>query len=110
MWKMWLEGKAQSPYGELMTYQSEINNGGHDQYFFNVANNANIQKEVSVLKTVLSKKLIDNLEKAYQAYLLIEENDDEKAEEMMKQYDDVFYENQKEINCLLEAYATKIKL
>lgn len=33
MWDLWAEGRADSPYAELMTYQSEINNGGHDQYF-----------------------------------------------------------------------------
>ncbi|MGN0805286.1 MAG: hypothetical protein ACI4MS_07880, partial [Candidatus Coproplasma sp.] len=37
MWKLWADEKAQSPYAELMTYQSEINNGGHAQYFFNLS-------------------------------------------------------------------------
>ena len=32
MWELWVEGKVESPYAELMTYQSEINNGGHGQY------------------------------------------------------------------------------
>ena len=36
MWELWAEGKAGSPYAELMTYQSEVNNGGHSQYFSNV--------------------------------------------------------------------------
>lgn len=71
MWEMWSEGKINSPYEELMTYQSEINNGGHDQYFVNVENNSDIQKEMSALKTILSEELTDNLEKAYQAYLLL---------------------------------------
>ena len=31
-----IEGKAESPYAELMTYQGDINNGGHSQYFSNV--------------------------------------------------------------------------
>ena len=26
MWELWTEGKVKSPYFELMTYQSEINN------------------------------------------------------------------------------------
>lgn len=33
MWELWAEEQAESPYAELMTYQSEIDNGGHDQYF-----------------------------------------------------------------------------
>ena len=82
MWELWVEGNAESPYAELMTYQSEINNGGHDQYFTNVENTSDLQKDMSVLESILSEKLKQNLQKAYQAYLLLEEKeDDEYAEE-----------------------------
>ena len=111
MWDLWAEGEVESPYAELMTYQSEINNGGHGQYFCNVENNDDLGKEISVLETILSDKLIENLHKAYKAYLVLEENeDDEKAEEIMKQCDDTFYENEEEINSKLQAYADKIRL
>ncbi len=111
MWDLWTEQKVDSPYAELMTYQSEINNGGHDQYFLNVENTGNLEKEMSVLDKVLSAKLKDNLRKAYQAYLALEENeDDEDAEEMLEQCDDTFYENEEEINHALEEYASKIEL
>ena len=33
MWELWTEAKVEVPYAQLMTYQSEVNNGGHDQYF-----------------------------------------------------------------------------
>jgi len=33
MWDLWVEGSAESPYSELMEYESEVNNGGHSQYF-----------------------------------------------------------------------------
>ena len=65
MWDLWVEGRTDSPYSELMTYQSEINNGGHDQYFFNIENSGNLQKEMAILKTVLPAKLRDNLQNAY---------------------------------------------
>lgn len=111
MWELWAEGEADSPYAELMTYQSEINNGGHDQYFLNVENTGDLQKEMSALETVLSAKLKNNLQKAYKAYLVLEEKeDDEKAEEIMEQCDDVFYENEEEINHILEQYSAKIEL
>ena len=111
MWELWTEGEADSPYAELMTYQSEINNGGHDQYFLNVGNIGDLQKEMSVLETVLSIKLKNNLQKAYKAYLVLEEKeDDEKAEEIMEQCDDMFYENEEEINHILEEYSAKIEL
>ena len=111
MWELWTEGQVDSPYAELMTYQSEINNGGHDQYFLNVGNTGDLPKEMSVLETVLSAKLKNNLQKAYKAYLVLEEKeDDETAEEIMEQCDDMFYENEEEINRILEEYAAKMEL
>lgn len=111
MWELWEEGKAESPYTELMTYQSEINNGGHDQYFTNVENTADLKKELYALKSVLSPKLINNLQKAYKAYLVLSQNEnDDDAQEIIEQCDDIFYENEEEINKILEEYATKIKL
>ena len=111
MWDMWVEGQVDSPYAELMTYQSEINNGGHDQYFTNVENTGDLQKEIMVLRNVLSPKLNENLKKAYEAYVILEEKDEaEQAEEALSQCDDVFYENEDEVNCILEEYADKVKL
>lgn len=110
MWDLWAEEKAASPYSELMKYHSEVNNGGHGQYFINVENNGNLKNEMSALAQILSAKLNANLEKAYAAYLALEERDDEKAEETLDQCDDVFYENEQEIICALEAYASKMQL
>lgn len=112
IWDMWVEGTAQSPYAELMTYQSEINNGGHRQYFSNVENTGDLQKEMSVLKTALSEELIDNLQKAHQAYLSFEESDyeDDKSDEIMDKCDNLFYEKEEEIDRILKEYATRIEL
>ena len=111
LWDLWAEGEVDSPYAELMTYQGEINNGGHSQYFCNIKNNDDLIKEMSVLENILSDKLIDNLHKAYKAYLILEENEyDEKAEEIIEQCDDTFYENEEEINNKLQKYADKIQL
>ena len=110
MWDLWAEEKAESPYAQLMTYQSEINNGGHDQYFNNVENIADLQNEISVLETILPVIHRDNLRKAYKAYLVLKEKDDEEAEKILEQCDDAFYENETELNCILEEYAQKIEL
>lgn len=111
MWDLWTEEKAESPYAELMTYQSEVNNGGHDQYFVNIENTGDLEKEMSALEQILSAKLKENLKKAYQAYLVLEENeDDENAEEVLEQCDDTFWENEEEINQALEEYASKMQL
>ena len=111
MWELWVEGKADSPYAELMTYQSEVNNGGHDQYFFNTENTGDLQREMSVLETILTVKHKNNLRKAYDAYLVLAKKEgDEKAEGILEQCDDLFYENEEEINIILEKYASRIKL
>ena len=110
MWELWAEEQVDSPYAELMTYQSEINNGGHAQYFDNVSSISDLQKEMSSLETVLPSQLKGTLKKAYEVYLALEENDNEKAEAILEQCDDMFYENEEEINRILEEYAAKIKL
>ena len=111
MWDLWAEGRADSPYAELMTYQSEINNGGHDQYFFNIENSGNLQKEMAVLKTVLPAKLRDNLQNAYDAYLkLTNEESDEQAGTILSQYDDEFYKVEEDINRILREYVSQIEL
>ena len=109
MWELWADGEAESPYAELMTYQSEINNGGHGQYFCNVENNGDLSKEMTALETTLSDKLVANLHKAFKAYMNLEENEeDEKAEEIIGICDDVFFANEEEINKKLEAYANTL--
>ena len=110
MWELWTQGEAESPYAELMTYQGEINNGGHYQYFTNIENTGNISKEISALETILPEKLKKILPKAYEAYLTLEEKENEKSEEIIAQSDIIFFENEKEINHILEEYAVKIEL
>ncbi len=106
MWEQWANGQTESPYTELMNYQGEINNGGHCQYFTNVENTGDLQKEMSALEDVLSAELINNLQKAYNAYLILEEKDgDETSEEILKECDGIFFENEEEINRILENYA-----
>lgn len=111
MWDLWEENRADTPYAELMTYQSEINNGGHDQYFLNVENTDDLQKEMAALETVLSEKLQKNLRDAYRAYQqLTDSESDEDTEAILEQCDDIFYQNEAEINCILKEYAAKMKL
>ncbi len=107
MWDLWAEEKIESPYDELMKYQSEINNGGHSQYFTNIENCGDIEKELSALNQLLSPELRSNLQDAYEAYLILEEKDDEEAEETLELCDDVFYENEEQITYLLEEFSKK---
>ena len=111
MWELWTVGQADSPYAELMTYQSEINNGGHDQYFTNLESTGDPQKALEELKRVLSAELRQNLQNAYKAFLTLKEKEsDVKAEETLEQSDEVFYENEDQINNILKEYANGITL
>lgn len=104
MWDRWVKGVVESPYAELMTYQGEINNGGHDQYFTNVENKGNLEQELSALETVLPEPLKQNLQTAYQAYWLLEERE-EKAVETLEQCDRVFYAHEEEVQQILKEFA-----
>ena len=110
MWELWTEEKTKSPYTELMTYQSEINNGGHSQYFCNVDNVSDLKKEMSALEEILTPLLRENLQKAYKADLILEEKEAEEAEEILDQCDDVFYENEEQINRILQEYANTLEI
>ena len=106
MWELWADGKIETPYAELMTYQSEVNNGGHAQYFDNVENIGDLQKEISALEQILPQVLKDNLLKAYNAFSASEENSDE----ILQKCDKVFSENEEEIIRLLEEYSERTEL
>ena len=111
MWELWAENRADTPYAEVMTYQSEVNNGGHDQYFFNVEQMGDLQAEISILKNVLSEKLRSNLLTAYDAYqMLADKESDEEWEAILERCDNVFFKNEEEINRILKEYASKIEL
>ena len=111
MWDLWASGQVDSPYAELMTYQSEINNGGHDQYFVNVENVSDLRKEIATLTTILPETLQHNLQIAYQAYLESSEKDlDQSEDDIFEKCDNVFFENEEQIDCLLKAYAERIVL
>jgi len=105
MWDLWAEGEIESPYNELMTYQSEVNNGGHHQYFLNTENNGDIRKDIAALCTILPDVLADNIQTAFKAYIELEQDKNIEAnEEILERCDDVFYENEVIINSLLESY------
>ena len=111
MWELWAENRADTPYAEVMTYQSEVNNGGHDQYFFNVEQTGDLQAEISILENVLSEELRSNLLTAYDAYqMLADKESDVEWEAILERCDNVFFKNEEEINRILKAYAAKIEL
>ena len=111
MWDLQAEGEIESPYNELMTYQSEVNNGGHHQYFLNTENNGDVRKDIDALCTILPGVLTDNIQVAFKAYIELEQDKNIEAnEEILEQCDDVFYENEEMINGILERFCKEAEI
>ncbi len=106
MWSLWAEGKIESPYYELMSYHSEINNGGHYQFFSNTDNIENSETVVETLCGILNENLKFSLQKAYKAYLNLENGINiDQSERDIKKSDEIFFENEDAIIKMLENYS-----
>ena len=77
LWELWSQEEIGAPYDALMTYDSEINNGGHAQFFYNVSNCGDLAKAIKNLREVLPTDLGDNLQKAYDVFLKSAEEENE---------------------------------
>lgn len=117
MWDMWVKGAVPPTYDALMRYYSEVNNGGHCQYFTNTETIWDIQEEMAAMATILPEDLKENLYRAYAAYRIMEDNiyprgseERRKAKLIDRQCDDSFYENDKVFDRILEAFAATIEL
>ena len=110
MWDLWVEGNAESPYSELMEYESEVNNGGHSQYFFNVANCGDVQTAAKVLFSILPEPLLSNFRKAYEAFSGQEDICDDVNDSLFDECDDIFGKYEQLILDMLAAYAKSIEL
>lgn len=108
MWDLWVAGAAAAPYAQLMEYESEVNNGGHSQYFFNVANCGDLKAEVETILPVLPEPLRENLEKGYAAFASQDDICDDENDELFEECDQVFYANEQLLTRILEAYAATL--
>ena len=108
LWDMWADGKATSPCGALMTYESEVNNGGHSQYFFNVANTGDLKAEVEAVLAALPEPLRNNLQQGYDAFAAQEAIDDDVNDDLFSECDDVFYEHEQLLIELIQRYANEL--
>ncbi len=117
MWDLWVRGAVPPAYDALMRYYSEVNNGGHCQYFTNTETICDMQEEIGAMAAIFPENLKENLYRAYGAYRILEDagydedsEDRRKALEIDSQCDDVFYENEKVFDQILEAFASTIEL
>lgn len=116
MWQRWAEGALPSPYQELLTYDSEVQDGGHLQFFLNMElRKSNMFALMAQLKEILPEGHAGNLSAAYRAYcrLGVDVNDDASIAEALDEaplrtYDSYYAEHEEEMLDLLEAYAATL--
>ena len=97
MWELWGEDKLDLPCAKLMKYESEVNNGGHSQYFFNVANCGDLAEEVEAVLSMLPDPLRENLARGYAAFSEQDDISDDVNDGVFEECDDVFYEHEQDI-------------
>lgn len=108
LWDMWADGKAAFPCAALMTYESEVNNGGHSQYFYNVANTGDLKAEVAAVLAILPKPLQSNLRRGYDAFSTQDNIDDDINDDLFDECDDLFYEHEQLLIDLIQRYANEL--
>ena len=94
MWDLWAVNKLDLPCAKLMKYESEVNNGGHSQYFYNVANCGDLAVEVEAVLSMLPEPLRENLARGYAAFSELDDISDDVNDELFEECDDVFYEHE----------------
>ena len=94
MWDLWAINKLDLPCAKLMKYESEVNNGGHSQYFYNVANCGDLAAEVEAVLSMLPEPLRENLARGYAAFSEQDDIADDVNDELFEECDDVFYEHE----------------
>lgn len=112
LWNLWAYRKLESPIAELMTYDAEVNNGGHGQYFLNLEENADLQAHVETVSSILPPHLAENLKRAYRAYKSVGQPDYDEAEDRaaFTECDMLYYENSAMIAQILQRYADGLTL
>lgn len=108
MWDMWASLEAPSPYSELMTYQAEVSDGGHKQFFESVHSVTDIQDELDAILSLLDGVLADNLLRAIDAFS--NSDNQEYMDKIFKECDSVFFENQERIDNVLINYANTLEI
>ena len=108
MWELWEQGRLDSPCAKLMTYESEVNNGGHSQYFYNLASSGDLA-EAEELLSLLPEPLLQNLNRAYVAFVSQEDISDDSSEELFEQCDEVFSEHEQILIDMLYESAKGLK-
>ncbi len=107
LWEMWRLEKVKEPYNTLMTYDNEMNNGGHTRFFLNIAYWGSVEKAVDNICENLPNVLKENLRTAYSHYLVLIDEENEETEKKIYECDKVFYDNENLLTDMFQNYANE---
>ena len=110
MMDLWIEEDLPAPYQELITYDNEVNNGGHAQYFFNTADCRDIKTEIETILPALPDLLHENLKQGLKAFLALDDVIYDPENEVFNQCDEVFYDNEELLIEILNQFAATLDL
>lgn len=110
MWDLWVEGNIPAPYLQLMEYDSEVNNGGHSQYFVNTDNCGNLKQEVDIVLSMLPEPLNTNLKTAFAAFSAMDDISNPFGDELLDKCDTLFYAQESVLLDLLQKFADTLTL
>ena len=105
MWDLWAVDKLDLPCAKLMKYESEVNNGGHSQYFYNVANCGDLAVEVEAVLSMLPEPLRENLARGYAAFSAQDDISDDVNDELFEECDNIFYKHEQLIIDMIQEAA-----
>ena len=116
MWELWEAGEIPSPYNELLTYDSDLQNGGHLQFFLNRAlRRENIFAVMAALRETLPAGHADNAAQTYRQYCMLGIDTDNDGEIMQALdddplcvFDEWYFDHEEELLDVLEAYANSL--
>ena len=102
-WQLWVKNELPSPYFELLTVISNLGALGHADFLNLLAKDDNLKRARSYSFDLLPEVIRTNFKNASQVYLANESRIGD--EDFLEEYDDIFYDNEQEIDKLLLSYA-----
>ena len=112
MWVLWMNEKMPSPYQEILSYENEVRNGSHLQYFqyFEKEENYKEADFLFVSKSLEGTVLKPIFDTAYKAFIELKNDENTTAEKKLKDCDIVFSKKRNEIEAYLETIAITVDL
>ncbi len=105
LWHKWTKNETQSPLTEIMEIISNIGACGHADFFDFCKKEPHLQRDLDVALPLLPEVIKDNILKAKAVFDSTTE--EEKGDDFLDEFDDVFYENEDLIDSFLLSFIKK---